>query len=263
MRPAVWFVALCLARVANAQGPIIKYPQADRLAPQRTGEGTAYKVLSEGELGIRGSKPAVGLTLIEFYIVPDIATWKWSVPIIFVSSNTVNAAASDAKQVAADLLDAFSGGLNGSVSGHREWRGKRTDGQKSITGAYLDFGLISKVNPITGSNSTSSTFYVSVGPHARGDFRLTTKTTTDASDYSGVIHARFALTGNYLVRRPASFAAPFGGQDVHQANAFQFDFGWFPINGASVNFVTFTTAFGNLPKEFKNRWSTGLSIFPK
>lgn len=224
--------------------------------------GSFFKMLSEGQVGVRGSNPLVGLNLIELYIAPDIAKWNWSIPIILLSSNTVDAAQSDPKRVAADLLDAFAGALNASISGHWEKRGTRADGEKSITGLYVDFGGIGRANSISSANGGGSGFYASVGPHARADFRITTKTKPDAASYSGVIHARVAVTGNYVVRRHEGFDALFGANFKH-ASALEIDIGWFPFESASINILKYTTALGEFPSEFKNRFSSGVSLFPR
>jgi hypothetical protein len=228
-----------------------------------TGSESSFKTITEGQIGLRDGKPAIGVNLVEFYASPDIKGWNWQIPLILISSNTVDGGSVDANRVAADLLEAFAGALNGSVSAHKEWRGPTADGKPSITGIYLDFGGIGKINPVSGTTGAADTYYASVGPHLRADFRLTTKSKRDASDYTGVLHARIAVTGNYILNRPVSFDSLFGKDKLKSVGAFEFSLGWFPVNEASINLVTLTAGMGDLPGQFKHKVSTGLSLFPK
>lgn len=237
-------------------------PEKTLLGPVQTGGGASAQTITQGQVGMRGANPTVGLNLVELYLTPDISTWKWSIPIYLISSNTLTGAA-NAKSVAADLLDAFAGALNTSISGHREWVRTTSTGSRSLTGAFLDFGVVGKANPVPSATKGGATqYYVAAGPHVRLDLRVPATRTRDAASYAGLVHVQFSLTGNYFVQRPANFDALWVGQSVNSVTAFEAGIGWFPVDGASINLLKFSTGVGNLPKEYRNRFSTGLSLFP-
>lgn len=225
-------------------------------------EGSGAQLLPEGRIGTRGGTPAVGATLVALYIAPDIESWNWRIPVVLNSSSIIEGGAQNLKQVAADILDNLAGALRLSATGHWERRGVRRDGEPSITGLYVDGGFVTKVSPLDTPDNQSSRYLATIAPHAQAEFRITTKT-RPADDYSGVLHLRASISGNAIVRGREDLQRLFGTDNLKRITAVEFTIGWFPFDGASINLITLSSAVGNLPQEFKNRFSTGISLFPR
>lgn len=260
--------AILLATVLHVQpsdvlAQFLRRPaHTDFVALDSPAPSTDAKVLAQGEFKLYGGEPRVGVTVMELYLSPD-NNWKYTIPILLLSSAPAVPDTLSTDALASDLLDLAGGFASVQIGYDKDFFRSTRDNLKSITGVYLNMGAATKAGFAPSAAGGTAQVYVTANPYVRIDLRHTFKRDPTANDYQGVVNLRIRVSGSFFLQNSSNLAALFGVQDVGSYGTIEVKLGIFPFDGASLDLFSWTTSWGNDIDALKKQVAVGVSLFPR